>query len=173
MRGSDRWDAAAAELNLHVAERPSFFGTRGRLVGKGDGLRIEVTKRHRGEGIGTAVQIDFSTPIGPPGLRVKFRRLFRGSGDGRKRFGWYVFRGSHEKRAVLVKADDPDQLALWMTADRVEALVSLPARIDSVLVTEECVVSFLGGRGGGMASSEAIIDEVRRVLPLALRLGMQ
>jgi hypothetical protein len=174
MFDSDAWDRAAAELGLEVHERPRFLGRKGHLAGTVDGFMVTIRKETRGEGgTVTGISIEFPSPIGPPGLEVKLRKHFRGRGDGRHRRGWLVFKGSYEKRAVLAKADDPNELAAWMTPTRIEALVSLPVRYRDVFVARDFVWTHQAGPTGGIggrASSKAITEEVRRIIPLARHL---
>ena len=98
------------------------------------------------------------------------RKHFRDRGDGRHRRGWLVFKGSYEKRAVLAKADDPNELAAWMTPTRIEALVSLPVRYRDVFVSREGVWTHRTGPSRRPASSKSIVEEVRRIIPLARHL---
>jgi hypothetical protein len=170
---SSLWDEAARELGLAVADRPDRFGgSNGRLTGVVDGLRVDVRKQRRGEGMATGISVQFPQAIGPTGLEFKrIRKHYRGRpATGRPtRFGWYVYTGSRARRAVLARADDSQELALWMTPMRIDALCDLAQMGRDVLVTRKRVVTYRGGLGG-TASSAAIIDEVRRVLPLARRL---
>lgn len=174
MFDSDVWDRAAAELGLEVHERPRIFGTlkprKGHLAGTVDGFKVTIRKEPYGEGTVTGIRIEFPSPIGPPGLEVKLRKHFRGRDGGRNRRGWFVFKGSYEKRAVLAKADDPNELAAWMTPTRIEALVSLPVRYRDVFVSREGVWTHRTGPSRRSASSKSIVEEVRRIIPLARHL---
>jgi hypothetical protein len=164
-------------LGLDFVERPNRFGAAGHLSGIIDGLEVTVRKQGHGEGTVTGITIEFPDRIGPPGLLLKrVRKHYRGrpAVGRRTRFGWLLYTGSFERRAVLAKADDPEELELWMTVDRIEALLGLAVRGRDVLVTRDHVWCYRtgkkGGLGGSPASSQAIIEEVRRVLPLARRL---
>lgn len=170
MFDSDVWDRAAAELGLEVHERPRFLRRKGHLAGTVDGLNVTIRKEPHGEGTVTGIHIEFPSPIGPPGLEVKLRKHFRGRGDGRHRGGWLVFKGSYEKRAVLAKADDPNELAAWMTPTRIEALVSLPLGYRPVFVTRDGVWTHRTGPSRRLAASKSIVEEVRRIIPLARQL---
>jgi hypothetical protein len=170
---TDRWDRAAAELGLEVHERPRFFSRKGHLAGTVDRFDVAIRREPFGEGTVTGIHIEFPSPIGPPGLEVRLRKHFRGRGDGRQLRGWVVFKGRHQKRAILAKADDPNELAAWMTPTRIEALVELPVRYRHVTVARDAVWTYRTGpvrRLGGPATGKSIVEEVRRIIPLARHL---
>lgn len=137
---------------LHVREQPRFFGLKGHLAGTVDGFNVPVRKETRGEGTVTGIRVEFPYPIGPPGFQVRFRKHFRSRGDGRQLRGWLVFKGSCEKRAVLTKADDPNELVAWMTPTRIEALVNLPVRNRDVNLTRDAVWTHRAGPTGASAA---------------------
>ena len=177
-RGSAVWDEAARELGLELVRRPNrLLGGFGRMSGVVDGFEIIVRKQNHGESMRTSITVRFPEPIGPPGLelkRVGGRHKGPPTSGRRTRFGWYTFTGTVEHRALRAKAEDPQELATWMTVDRIDALLALALPGNDVVIEPGGVRSHLpGGRGGsvlGTASSLAIIYEVRRILSLATRL---
>ena len=166
----DNWETAAADLGLSIEQSPSRFSANGLLAGMIDGFLVTVSKSS-GDDASTVIQVKFSSPTGPPGLSVKRRKHSWRSGRVRQRLGWQHFEGGNKRRTVLAKADDPNQLALWMTADRVEALSSFQVPGHFVTVTRdqvESITTYLRPRKG--RTSAVIVAEVRRLIPLARRL---
>ena len=170
MATRDNWETAAVDLGLSMEESPSRFSAKGLIAGMIDGFLVTVSKSS-GDDARTAIRVKFSSPTGPPGLSVKLRKHFWGSGRVRQRLGWQLFEGGNKRRTVLAKADDPDQLALWMTADRAQALASFQVPGHFVTVTRDqvdSITTYLRPRKG--RTSAVIIAEVRRLIPLARRL---
>jgi hypothetical protein len=135
-RGAD-WEAIASRLGLEIIARSSYMNRPTQMVGVVDDCFTAVLL-HEPSRFGPETTREFDNPTTsievswqyvlegmtlPEGLRIKVRRS-RPSGSGRlqTRLGWCIFEGPDE-RVVMAKAKDRDALELWMTHQRIAALV--------------------------------------------------
>lgn len=174
MRQDEEWKAAAAELGFHVGEWTDL-GRPKELAGQVDGYWVRVYPYAKGGEFSATVsmaEIRFPEEVGPPGLRMRIRRpswLALGLSRVRKRRGWSVFTDTEKSRVVQARAADPDQLAHWMTPDRVDALASLRTRPPRVEVSPERLRIAI--QMDATARWQEIVSEVRHLISVAKRLA--